>query len=101
MSKEYLGITDILTSIISKVEPTAFEKILEKTTTTESLTNLWSSQNTWRGRSIPEEHKAIPAFAKWGVGEEKEINRPVSLTLISNDMEPIAKHEFCEDKKWR
>lgn len=32
MSKVYSGITDILTSIISKVEPTAFEKILEKTT---------------------------------------------------------------------
>lgn len=32
MSKVYLGITDILTSIISKAEPTAFEKILEKTT---------------------------------------------------------------------
>lgn len=32
MSKEYLGITYIFTSVTSEVEPTAFEKIFEKST---------------------------------------------------------------------
>lgn len=100
MVKEYLGITNIFTSRISKVGPTTFEKIFEKTTTKKSLTNLWLSQNIWRGEASLR-NTSNTCLAKWGEGEEKEINRPVSLTLVSNDMEPIAKHGFCEDKKWR
>lgn len=100
MSKEYLGITYIFTSVTSEVEPTAFEKIFEKSTKkrisdqfviiSEHLERMKHPRGAWSNTCL----------AKWE-GEEKEINRPVNLPLISNDMEPIARHEFYEDKKWR
>lgn len=76
MIKEYLGITDIFTSILSKVEPTAFEKIFEKTTTTTKISNqdhLSDHLRTLGELKHPRGTQAIPALQSEEKGRKKKL----------------------------